>query len=81
MSKEDIGTVKETGIIMSGNHPKLIMDGLKTQSRRVIKPQPFQFGRMWVFKDIRLSIKASFNTTLSCHRTRTPYSTRGRRRL
>ncbi len=30
--------MKETGIIMSGNHPKLILDGLKTQTRRVIKP-------------------------------------------
>ena len=27
-------------IIMSGNHPKLILDGIKTQTRRVIKPQP-----------------------------------------
>ncbi|GAF80987.1 unnamed protein product, partial [marine sediment metagenome] len=26
--------MKETGIIMSGNHPKLILDGLKTQTRR-----------------------------------------------
>ncbi len=32
--------MKETGIIMSGNHPKLILDGVKTQTRRVIKPQP-----------------------------------------
>jgi hypothetical protein len=32
--------VKETGIIMSGNHPRLILDGLKTQTGRVIKPQP-----------------------------------------
>ena len=32
--------MKETGIIMSGNHPKLILDGIKTQTRRVIKPQP-----------------------------------------
>jgi len=32
--------MKETPIIMSGNHPKLILDGLKTQTRRVIKPQP-----------------------------------------
>lgn len=28
--------MKETGIIMSGNHPKLILDGIKTQTRRVI---------------------------------------------
>jgi len=31
--------MKETGIIMSGNHPKLILDGRKTMTRRVIKPQ------------------------------------------
>jgi len=30
--------MKETGIIMSGDHPKLILDGIKTQTRRVIKP-------------------------------------------
>ncbi len=29
--------MKETPIIMSGNHPKLILDGIKTQTRRVIK--------------------------------------------
>lgn len=28
--------MKETGIIMSGNHPKLILDGIKTMTRRVI---------------------------------------------
>ena len=32
--------MKETGIIMSGDHPKLILDGRKTMTRRVIKPQP-----------------------------------------
>ncbi len=32
--------MKEYPIIMSGNHPKLILDGIKTQTRRVIKPQP-----------------------------------------
>ena len=32
--------MKETGIIMSGNHPRLILDGTKTQTRRVIIPQP-----------------------------------------
>lgn len=26
--------MKETGIIMSGNHPKLIQDGIKTMTRR-----------------------------------------------
>ena len=30
----------EIGIIMSGNHPKLILDGIKTMTRRVLKPQP-----------------------------------------
>jgi len=34
--------MKETGIIMSGNHPRLILDGIKTQTRRVIKPQPHE---------------------------------------
>ena len=34
--------MKETGIIMSGNHPKLVMDGIKTQTRRVILPQPHE---------------------------------------
>ncbi len=38
--KKREGKVKETGIIMSGDHPKLILEGLKTQTRRVIKPQP-----------------------------------------
>ena len=37
--------MKETGIIMSGNHPKLVLDGIKTQTRRVMKPQPRQIGR------------------------------------
>lgn len=32
--------MKETGIIMSGNHPQLVQDGLKTMTRRVIIPQP-----------------------------------------
>ena len=29
--------MKQTGIIMSGDHPKLILDGTKTMTRRVIK--------------------------------------------
>ena len=32
--------MKETGIIMSGDHPVKILAGRKTQTRRVIKPQP-----------------------------------------
>ena len=31
--------MKETPIIMSGNHPKLILDGIKTQTRRVVSPK------------------------------------------
>ncbi len=31
---------KETGIIMSGNHPELVLGGRKTQTRRVLKSQP-----------------------------------------
>lgn len=34
--------MKETGIIMSGDHPRLILDDLKTMTRRVIVPQPEQ---------------------------------------
>ena len=36
--------MKERPIIMSGNHPKLVLDGIKTQTRRVIKPQPVMGG-------------------------------------
>lgn len=32
--------MKQTGIIMSGDHPQKCIDGTKTQTRRVIKPQP-----------------------------------------
>lgn len=32
--------MKETGIIMSGNHPQLVIDNTKTMTRRVIVPQP-----------------------------------------
>ena len=32
--------MKQTRIIMSGNHPRLILDGIKTMTRRVIIPQP-----------------------------------------
>lgn len=31
---------RERGIVMSGDNPKLILDGRKTQTRRIIKPQP-----------------------------------------
>ena len=31
--------VKETGIIMSGDHPVKILEGRKTQIRRVVKPE------------------------------------------
>jgi len=34
--------MKETGIIMSGSHPVDILEGRKTMTRRVIKPQPIQ---------------------------------------
>lgn len=32
--------MKETRIVMLGNHPRLVLDGKKTQTRRVIVPQP-----------------------------------------
>lgn len=31
---------RERGILMSGDNPKLIRDGRKTQTRRIMKPQP-----------------------------------------
>lgn len=47
--------MKETGIIMSGNHPKLILEGIKTVTRRVIKPQPVHVevcgGEAILYKD------------------------------
>ncbi len=36
--------MKETGIIMSGDHPLKCIDGTKTNTRRVIKPQPTESG-------------------------------------
>ena len=47
--------MKETPIIMSGNHPQLIFDGIKTQTRRVIKPQPYELHHhggkvVWAYK-------------------------------
>ncbi len=32
--------MKETGILMTGSNVKLLIDDLKTQTRRVVKPQP-----------------------------------------
>jgi hypothetical protein len=32
--------MKERGIIMSGDNPKLILEGRKTQTRRVVRPPP-----------------------------------------
>jgi len=43
--------MKETGIIMSGNHPKLILDGIKTMTRRVITPQPELVGGQYYWKN------------------------------
>ncbi len=42
--------MKETPIIMSGNHPKLVLDGTKTRTRRVIKPQPRLMGNQFAIK-------------------------------
>jgi len=50
--------MKETPIIMSGNHPKLVLDGLKTQTRRVIKPQPTKYGDPpwnWKYRNVTMS--------------------------
>ena len=54
--------MKETGIIMSGDHPKLILDGLKTQTRRTYglekvnkNPDDWEVeahdGATWVFRN------------------------------
>lgn len=58
--------VKETGIMMSGNHPKLILNGLKTMTRRTYglefinqDPDAWKFLRMEgdlaVFQQLRKS--------------------------
>ena len=51
---------KETGIIMSGNHPQLVIDGLKTQTRRVVKPQPELFEHGWENTDEFTEIKCPY---------------------
>ena len=48
--------MKETGIIMSGNHPKLILDGIKTMTRRTyglekINIEPDKWNLVAVFQD------------------------------
>lgn len=50
--------MKQTGIIMSGNHPQLVLDELKTMTRRVMDPQPevkpnghwVWKGSLWIFE-------------------------------
>ena len=66
--------MKETGIIMSGNHPRLIMDKLKTMTRRTyglskINIEPDKWNLVAVFQD---GLARFFNTetedelTLKC---------------
>jgi len=52
--------LKETGIMMSGNHPKLILDGTKTMTRRVIKPQPIITGQFADYKNLTTLIENLF---------------------
>ena len=66
--------MKERPIIMSGNHPKLILDGIKTQTRRVIKPQPKEDIAQWTTGDpffhfFYRSANAGYSTT----RIKCPY--------
>jgi len=39
--------MKERGIIMSGDNPKLILEGRKTQTRRIIRPSPYIENSNW----------------------------------
>ena len=67
--------MKETGIMMSGDHPKLILDGLKTLTRRIyglekINKDPDNWvveaydGDMWVFRNkitgVRVFLKCPY---------------------
>lgn len=49
--------IKETGIIMSGNHPKMVIDGLKTMTRRTwgleeINKNPDRYSNPDVYEGI-----------------------------
>lgn len=61
--------MKEKGIIMSGDHPAKVLDGTKTMTRRVIKPQPELTGGMstdrldedaWYWKGGKALLKATY---------------------
>ncbi len=83
--------MKEHSIIMSGNHPQLILDGIKTQTRRVIKPQftlPTTAGKPYldgtgylsVIKD-RINFSGWYYITVGAtnHKVKCPYGQVGDR--
>ncbi len=78
--------MKETGIIMSGDHPKLILEGKKTQTRRVIKPQPIKQGNLWEWGiskskgiSIPLCLGGDWEQLAECMLKRCPYGQVGDR--
>jgi len=74
------------GIIMSGNHPKLIQDGIKTQTRRVITPQPIKKVNVWEYEvstskgiSIPLCLGVDEKQLIECMLRRCPYGQVGGR--
>jgi len=66
--------MKETGIIMSGDHPKLILDGKKTMTRRVVTPHTSAVGVGRVdWSKFDWDGKDTFDFGESCYSTESEY--------